>query len=270
MAPLQFRFASVAAVLAVQLGFNPTTAGESPAENELSVQQFASNVFSSFFGDGFLASANHFEDVMNSLFGTPELNVDMAVPTRGNTQISLSLPNADEKSCQVAVTMGSRIRAKDIKVGLESGSHHLFVKYWEEVKHDEKDEKKGEVHFTSHVNVTQSVQLPANCLAVAEFGGYMVDEENNQALIVFPAIQTLEEHASAGKLPEGIVEMLENEDEKKLSELTPEQLCLVAGFTIEQCEKLGNKRPVILSVPNFDGEKITPVGLYEGSLQQLD
>lgn len=263
-------FASVAAILVVQQGLNPSTAAEPSAENELSVQELAKDVSSNFFGDGFLAKANKLEDLMISLMDLPELNTNILVPTPANAQIHISLPNANEKNCQVAISMSNTIEATDIQVGLESGSNNLVVKYKKKAEHNKKDEKKGEIHFAGQVSVTQSVLLPENCLAIADFGGYLVDEEKHRALVVFPEVGQLKEHVGEGRLPEAIVEMLENGDEEQLSSLSPEQLCLAAGFTTEQCGKLGNKRPVILSVAFFNGEDLVPVGLYEGSLQQLD
>ena len=94
--------------------------------------------------------------------------------------------------------------------------------------------------------------------------------EQRRGLIIFPSVPLLQEYIELGLLPESILDTIHSGDHRLLGNLTPEQLCLAAGFTTVDCKKLGNKKPDVASVTPSDSPDSIPIPLYDANLQQLD
>lgn len=123
--------------------------------------------------------------------------------------------------------------------------------------------------------------LPERCLAASSsmrmgYGGYLLSAPGSRGpggsltgLIVLPSTNLIEEYEKQGKLPPGVFEALEQHNNKFLEELTDQQRCLAAGFTEQQCEKLGNKLPK-LTQKYIDVGRWWPVSRYDASPEQIN
>lgn len=274
MAPLRMRIAAIAAAVVVQNGiFTSKAAG---LENNENTDPFGNLMpsFSNFFGSDLFKNAQKMMEEMNKSFGF----LQMKGMTAGTgASLSLSFDETEPNSCQLNIDVGGSLSANGLSIGV-TGGRRVDVVYHKEETHDEHDEKKGDSHSSKTVHSSSSLTLPEKCMSsssvlLSSLAGILVSDapdRKHAGLIVFPSSLLLEQYITEGLLPETVVDMIQKGDQQRLAELTPLQLCLAAGFTKEQCEKLGNKKPGVSSVVPFSNPNGIPVPRYDADLQLLD
>lgn len=255
MAASRVRAAAVAAVFAVQTCFSPSSAsggflGMGPS-------------FPNFFNSDVFREAE-------SMFAALDGSTDRAA------SILLSFNTAEPKSCQVFVDVSGSLSPKDLSIGV-SPRRRVDVVYHTEQSRDESDPQKGERHSVKKIHASSSLLLPEKCMTssavlLSNLAGYMVSEAENRkhgGLLVFPSTELLAENIKEGLLPETVMDMIQLGDQMRLSQLSPPQLCLVAGFSKEQCHKLGGKKPGVASIIPVEDESSIPVPRYDIDLAVL-
>ncbi|CDJ32621.1 GRA9 protein, putative [Eimeria mitis] len=259
MAPLRVQVAAFAAVVAVQLNMSGSFAnGEATNNNPEGQAPVVRSPFASFFDGSALSDLDRMlQGTFTSMFsGFGGLEGMFRAET---SPLSLSLREGDEKACQILVKGGSAGGlASGVKLGLDLPRRALHVTFQqEEHKKSEEGEKKRSF-LSQSVRMASSMVLPERCIATAGvlmsgFGGLMLNTEESEGLVVLPSQVLLKEAIESGALPETVVEAVENGDQVALKELTDPQQCLAAGFTAEQCSKMGDKKPsVAMAVENGD------------------
>ncbi|KAL8436622.1 hypothetical protein ACSSS7_001552 [Eimeria intestinalis] len=280
---IRLQYAAFAAALAVQTGVLPSLAAEGEG-GDLSAAKPADTVasmpFSGFFGTGSLfdvqRSLNDPFGSLLSFFGP----MQSFMPGVGDS-LSLSLlgDGEQEKKCYIEVKMGPGVQADDVKIGLATSGGSVTVAYSAQSMKEDNDPQKGSSRSASSFQVTSSVGLPERCLAtpavlLSSSGGYLLGSEEEgggrRARIVFPSGPLLSEYIEGKKLPVNVLQLLETGDKQGLDELPPLQRCMAAGFTEGDCEKLGRKKPDVVSVAPFDGPgNVVPIPLYDAPLELL-
>lgn len=271
-------FAAVAAVLAVQVGFSPCTASEKLGGNGSSDGAREALAATSFFGnDSFFSFDSMLQQSMSSLSGI--LGPLRGISMGADTSLSLSLAKDDPKSCHVNIMMGSALPTNGLKVSLHTGSRHVNVMMHMDETKEEHDPEKGDRRSSSSVHVSSALSLPERCIAtpaalLSSLIGYMVvsssEAQNIRGKIIFPSILLLQDYSEMKLLPGDIIENIQSGDQRKLAELSPQQLCLAAGFTKLECEKLGNKKPEVASVAAVDTPNSVPIPRYDANLELLN
>lgn len=128
--------------------------------------------------------------------------------------------------------------------------------------------------FSRSFHVRSTVHLPERCIAtpgvlLASLAGYMVSSSGSEAMVVFPSTVLLNEGVEKGLLPENIAESVTRGDQRSIKDLTSAQQCLAAGFTVEQCSKLGETKPQVSLVKPTDGGYV-PVPRFDVELDVLN
>lgn len=275
---LRTLFAAVSALLAVQVDLSPCTASEIPGGSGPSDGATNAVAAPSFFGnDSFFNFDSMLQQSMSSLLGL--LGPVRGISIGAGTSLSLSLAQDDPKSCQVKILMGSAIPTEELKVSLHMGSRRVTAMVHMDETQVEHDPEKGDRRSSSTVHVSSALSLPEKCIAtpaalLSGLIGYMVEKssetENIRGLIVFPSTLLLQEYSGTGLLPRDIIEIIQQGDQRKLTDLSPQQLCLAAGFTTAQCEKLGNKKSEVASVAAVDNSNSIPIPRYDSGLELLN
>lgn len=277
MPPLRIHFIAAAAILAVQLTLPPSTASTTSGSDSSNVLPDALSLHSLFGNNSPFDGDMSLLRSMSSLLGL--LSPMRSMSPAGGASVSLSLSEGDLKSCRVKIIMGSSVSANGLKLGLNVGQRRVSVAYHQERTQEEHDPEKGDRRSSSSFHSSSSLLLPTKCIAtssvlLSNLAGYMLDNEaateQHRGLIVFPSAPLLQEYIELGLLPESIISTLYSEDHSLLGDLTPAQLCLAAGFTTVDCNKLGNKKPDVTSVTPVDSGDLIPIPLYNASLQLLD
>lgn len=96
----------------------------------------------------------------------------------------------------------------------------------------------------------------------------MVSSSGSEAMVVFPSSVLLSEGVEKGLLPDNIAESVSRGDQRSIKDLTASQQCLAAGFTEEQCDKLGNNKPQVSLVKPTEGGYV-PVPRFDAELDLL-
>lgn len=278
MLHLQILFPAVAAVVALQIGLSHCVAEEISERKDVTVESNDAFGLPGFISrDFFFNLDNMLQESMSSFMNLLSAQRTM-LPVAGSS-LSLSLVKDDLKSCRVNITMGSAVRASGLKVGLHTGGRRVNVTFHMEDTHEEHDPEKGDSHSSSTVHMSSALMLPEKCIAtpaalLSNLVGYLVDSataaKHSRGMIIFPSKPLLQEYTEKKLLPGNIIEVIEKGDQRELGELSPPQLCLAAGFTSSECEKLGNKKPDAISVAALDIPDSMTIPLYDASLEILD
>lgn len=278
MLHLQIMFTAVAAVVALQIGLSSCVAEEISEGMDVTMEPKDALGLPRFINrDFFFNLDSMLQESMSSFVNLLGAQRTM-LPVAGSS-LSLSLVKDDLKSCRVKIAMGSAVRASGLKVGLHTGGRRVNVTFHMKDTHEQHDPEKGDSHSSSTVHMSSTLMLPEECIAtpaalLSNLVGYLVDSatatKHNCGMIVFPSKPLLQEYAEKKLLPENIIEAIEKGDMRELGELSPPQLCLAAGFTLSECEKLGNKKPDVVSVAALDSPDSMPIPLYDASLEILD
>ncbi|KAL8446319.1 hypothetical protein Emed_005056 [Eimeria media] len=281
MTLIRLQHAAFAAALAVQAGVLPSLAaggeGEKPAP-EKPAGAVEPLPLTSLFGTGSFFDVHRSLNDSFSSFMNLFAPMHSLMPTAG-TSLSLSLPaDEEDKRCYISVKMGKGVHADGVKVGLQTSGHRVVVAYSAQEMKEDSDPEKGSSRSTSSVQMTSSLGLPEKCMAttavlLSSSGGYLLDSKNDgdrEALIVFPSNALLSDYIEEKKLPENVVALLEAGDKQALDELPVLQRCMAAGFTEDDCGKLGGK-PNVVSVASFEGAgNVVPIPRYDVSLDLLN
>ncbi|OEH80155.1 uncharacterized protein LOC34624178 [Cyclospora cayetanensis] len=270
MQPLLVRCGAVAALLAVQLGVSYSVASEEKHASD-SGQQGNVGFPSLFDGSAFAGIRESIEQSVSSFLN---MMGPMETMLQEGPLLSLAVQDGNEESCYMKVTVGkSGPSMKDVKIGLNPTSRAVTILYDQQQDQRTHDPEKGDSVSSRAVHVTSSLSLPSRCMASASvlllgLAGYMVDSSGSRGRIIFPSSKLLNKYAEEGLLPKDIIGTIENGDQAALSALPPEQQCLAAGFTTEDCAKL-NSKPVVASVAAA-GLGLLPIPLYVSPLELLE
>ncbi|KAL8443033.1 hypothetical protein Emag_006139 [Eimeria magna] len=277
MTLIRLQHAAFAAALAVQAA--PSLAAGGEVENatpEKPAGAADSLPLANFFGAGplFDMGNDSFSSFLN-LFAP----MQSFLPAVGSS-LSLSLPTEeDDKRCYVGVNMGQGVNAEGVRIGLQTSGRRISVAYSAQTVSEKKDPKKGSSRSTSSVQMSSSLGLPERCIAttavlLTSSGGYLLDSKEDgdrHATIVFPSSELLAEYIEQGKLPNNVVALLEAGNKEALDELSSLQRCMAAGFTEDDCEKLGGKKPDVVSVAPFESsDNVVPIPRYDVPLELLN
>ncbi|KAL8271516.1 hypothetical protein Esti_004551 [Eimeria stiedai] len=285
----RLRYASLAAALAVQAGVAgvvPSLAaggeGEKPTQEDQVGAVEPSPVHSLFSTGPFFDMENSFASSFSSfmnLFAPMQSLMPSVV-----TSLSLSLPMEEgDKSCYIDVKIGEGVRAEGVKFGLQTSGRRVTVAYSSESVKEESDPEKG-TRWVSSPGEAHDVLRDALAAEAFGWGGkrwrqlaalarnliIVKDGGERHALIVLPSSELLGKYIEDDKLSGNVLTLLSVGDKQALDELPPLQRCMSAGFTEEDCGKLGGMKPDVVSVASFDGPgNVVPIPLYDVSLDRL-
>lgn len=276
MAPLRVQVAAFAAMVAVQLNISGSfasneAANRTAADND---KPLSTSPFPSLFGGSALGDLDKMlQSSFSSFFGG--FGALEGMFRSESSPLSLSLVEGDNDSCQIRIRGGSEGGlAKGVKVGIDTARHVLQASFHHEERQRSEDGEQRRSFLSQAVHVSTSLALPERCIGSAGalmlgYGGYMVSSDGSNGLVILPSSVSLEQAAERGEMPKGVAEAIARGDQQAVGELSDMQQCLAAGFTTDQCLKLGGKKPGVALVDSAEGGQI-PVPRLDVSLDVLN